>query len=647
MKKIILLFSVMLFSCIVKADGGWYGDKVRSSSNLTWTVSTSPPVIYAGDWLEGEIWLWYQNDPSLGAQFVYTIDDWTTTQYDLFSRGAVSGNDSRYSNEGSAIGPWEMGTQVKYKIQCWHDWYGDDFFTTEASFTVQAINPPGFCSAIHDLTFPSSRINLEWEKNTEDDGVMIVRKRKSEDWTEPVQGIAYSVSENLGDGVVIYNGNGTTYTNTGLNASTEYDYRFYSNNNNYYSDGVNVSTYTSFANGTGVEGDPYQVGTAADLNIVRYHNSMMETVYFSQTADIDLTGFSTGTGWTPIENFRGVYNGQGHTISNLTINISAGGDVGLFSSINAGKVSDLGLLNVAIQGGDNVGALAGKVSIGTEPTGIMVENCYSTGTVTGYGAGYVGGLVGNLNSEMTRCYSSCDVDNTVVASSHQYLGGLVGANSKKISNCYAMGNVAAPELYYNCLGGLTGIAASANIENCFATGYIDYYGVDLTYAFTGGLAGRMEGMSFNVNSFYDQETSGQTGMIGDGGKTTAEMKTITTFTEAGWDLTSTGVWAMNGSTNDGYPFLRIQGDDPGYYWLGETSTDWTVASNWSEGVVPDELSTVIITNATNDAVATDVDVKSITIEPVGKLTVSGTMTLDGGNSGLTIKSNASGCGSLI
>ncbi len=647
MKKIILLISVMLFSCFAKADGGWYGDKVRSSSNLIWTVSTTPPVIYAGDWLEGEIWLWYQDDPGLGAQFVYTINDWATTQYDLFSRGTVSGNDSRYSNEGSAIGPWETGTQVKYKIQCWHDWYGDDFYTTEASFTVQAINPPQFCSAIHDATDPDTRINLEWEKNSEGFGVMIVRKLKSQEWTEPVQGVAYSVSDNLGDGVVIYNSNGTSYANTGLNASREYDYRFYSVNNNYYSDGVSVSSYTSFANGTGVVGDPYLVGTAADLNIIRYHIDPVELIYFSQTADIDLTDYSTGTGWAPIENFKGIYNGQGHTISNLTIDTNTGGDVGLFSNLETGKITDLGLLNVDITGGYRVGALAGSVSSMTEPTGIMVENCYSTGTVTGYGAGYVGGLVGYLNSEMITCYSSCDIDNTVVANTHQYVGGLAGGTYKKITSCYATGSVSAPELYYNCLGGLVGIAGGANIENCFSTGFINYYGIDLTYAFTGGLAGRMEGVSFNVNSFYDQETSGQTGMIGDGGKTTAEMKTMATFTEAGWNFTSTGVWAMNGTTNNGYPFLRIQGDDPGYYWLGETSSDWSVASNWSEGVVPDELSNVIIINATNDAVATNVDVKSITIEPVGKLTVSGTMTLDGGNSGLILKSNADGCGSLI
>jgi len=47
--------------------------------------------------------------------------------------------------------------------------------------------------------------------------------------------------------VVVYNSSGTTFTNTGLASSTDYDYKFYSENNGYYSEGVTASATTASA----------------------------------------------------------------------------------------------------------------------------------------------------------------------------------------------------------------------------------------------------------------------------------------------------------------------------------------------------------------------------------------------------------------
>ena len=216
MKKILLFLAILISSLNLFADGGWVGDKVRASTNNIWVGSITPPTVYAGDWFEGEIWLWYQNDPGLGAQFRYTTDNWSTIQYDQFARGTVSGINARYSNEGSAIGPWLPGTQVKYQIQCWHAWIDPDFYTTEASFTVQALNNPTNQSATRNVSNPQTQIDLTWNANAQGHFVMIVRKKSTDSWTEPTQGTSYPVGSDIGAGKVVYWGNGSSFTDTEL-----------------------------------------------------------------------------------------------------------------------------------------------------------------------------------------------------------------------------------------------------------------------------------------------------------------------------------------------------------------------------------------------------------------------------------------------
>jgi hypothetical protein len=80
---------------------------------------------------------------------------------------------------------------------------------------------------------------------------------------------------------------------------------------------------------------------------------------------------------------------------------------------------------------------------------------------------------------------------------------------------------------------------------CYATGSVS--GVDQV----GGLVGENPYGSV-VSSFWDTQTSGQTTSAGGTGKTTAEMKTLSTFTSAGWDFVE--IWGIE--ENQTYPFLR-------------------------------------------------------------------------------------------
>ncbi len=106
-------------------------------------------------------------------------------------------------------------------------------------------------------------------------------------------------------------------------------------------------------------------------------------------ADIDLSGHN----WTPIgttssNSFSGTFDGDGKTISNLTVNLPNNYNVGLFGYVVEGTIQNVTLTNATVQGKNFVGGLVG-FNNGT------IENCTVSGTVTGTGdKAIVGGLVG-------------------------------------------------------------------------------------------------------------------------------------------------------------------------------------------------------------------------------------------------------------
>jgi hypothetical protein len=103
----------------------------------------------------------------------------------------------------------------------------------------------------------------------------------------------------------------------------------------------------------------------------------------------------------------------------------------------------------------------------------------------------------------------------------------VGINSDygSISNCYSTSAVSGSA----GVGGLVG-GNHSSITNCYSTGRV------IGSSNIGGLVGYSSGGTTN-NSFWDVNTSGRTTSPGGGTrKTTAEMKTLSTFTSAGWDF---------------------------------------------------------------------------------------------------------------
>ncbi|WP_323665693.1 beta strand repeat-containing protein [Aliarcobacter butzleri] len=160
-------------------------------------------------------------------------------------------------------------------------------------------------------------------------------------------------------------------------------------------------------------------------------------------SDIDASftsSWNSGAGFNPLGNyttkFTGIFNGLGHTISDLYINRGSIECVGLFGYINNATIKNIGLENVNITGDDYTGSLVGYSEGG------IISNSYATGTVRGINI--VGGLVGTeFRSEgiIENSYSKVDVIAYYSGAGAVRAGGLAGMSIGNIKNSYASGTV--------------------------------------------------------------------------------------------------------------------------------------------------------------------------------------------------------------
>jgi hypothetical protein len=204
--------------------------------------------------------------------------------------------------------------------------------------------------------------------------------------------------------------------------------------------------------GSGTSADPYQIWNASDINAIGA-NTTYYSSRFILMADINLAGITYTDAVIPYSDttFTGVFDGNTHIISNLTINTSGAStnNLGLFGYLgsnpdNLAVLKDLGIKNLSITAGSTsqgIGALAG-LNAGT------IKQCFAQGTITGGDASvYVGGLVGQNGSIIQDCYAVVDVTGSA------YIGGLAGWCAGAF-NCYAAGHVSGG----SSVGGLAGYA---------------------------------------------------------------------------------------------------------------------------------------------------------------------------------------------
>ena len=194
-------------------------------------------------------------------------------------------------------------------------------------------------------------------------------------------------------------------------------------------------------------------------------------------------------GFSPIEarasaaSFTGTFDGLGHTISNLFINLPTTSYVGMFGFVNTGGVIiNVGVVNANVTGGTSQNQAAAGILVGASYG--RVTNSYTSGTLTDAYNWGTGGLVGDNGGTIDGSHSSSNVSG--VGS----LGGLVGSNNGSISSSFATGPVTGQDRY---IGGLVGTSAGS-VNTSYATGSVSGAG------YVGGLVGANEGGSVN-NSY--------------------------------------------------------------------------------------------------------------------------------------------------
>jgi hypothetical protein len=330
------------------------------------------------------------------------------------------------------------------------------------------------------------------------------------------------------------------------------------------SDGGTISNATASGSVSGVS----NVGGLVGINWGSLSNA---------SASVTVSGTYDEVGGLVGENGGSISNS--YATGDVSGDQYVGGLVGhnvIGTASDAGQITDV-YASGTVSGVNSVGGL-----IGTSDANTVISNAYATGSVTGTEG--VAGLVGlNDGGSISASYATGSVTG---GSGSTSVGGLVGENWGSIATSYATGNVSGDSL----VGGLTGYNFHGDISNSYATGSVtgtgdyvgglaggnDYSTISNSYATgavtggniatTGGLVGNNNSDSTISNSFFNTDTSGQSSAAGDNagtltnvvGKTTSELQTASTFSDAGWDISSTGgstaVWRIyDGDTT---PLLR-------------------------------------------------------------------------------------------
>jgi len=347
----------------------------------------------------------------------------------------------------------------------------------------------------------------------------------------------------------------------------------------------------------------YELANDIDLTGVSFTPIGLWVNHGLVVPSIPYIGCGGGFYWKVDAPFSGHFDGKGFTISNLTLNTTICPylfETALFTQTNGATIQNVSLSEVSITAGNgnDIATLIGYACNST------ISNCWSSGSVTSIGDS-IGGLIGlSDHCTVSECYSTCSINGGAttdecgglvgfsyyttfsqcyatgnVMGSNE-IGGLIGYSYHDIiSRCFSTGNVGdiwesgyagglIGELWYGTLANcystgavsaydnLGGFVAcnwfQISMENCYSTGAVVPWDPDPDWFSFGGLIGTFW-PSEPSNSFWDVETSGQATSWGGTGKTTAEMKRINTFLEAGWDI------ERGPSLNDGYPYLSAVG----------------------------------------------------------------------------------------
>lgn len=362
---------------------------------------------------------------------------------------------------------------------------------------------------------------------------------------------------------------------------------------------------------TPTSGSPGLISSPEELQGLHDDTTLWDEPW-EMAGDIDMGGciwtdHGIGTSAAP---FSGVFDGSGHTITGLDIDVN-GSYVGLFGYIK--PVSSAAIVkNVTftgdVHGVGYVGALVGYIHTsaqvvnshtsgdvtadsttagglvgyirgystsvidGSSATGAvlvdsgqsaggligeahyaMITDSFATGTATATGDSYAGGFIGYADGvTVERSYSAGDV-----AADREAAGFIGYLSAGIISDCYSLGSVTYTRTSgLGSVGGFLGYAWNSTVTDCYSIGAVTG---NPAVTSNGGFLGNLDTGNTFTGSFWDTETSGWSTSAAGTPLTTAEMTDVASFST--WSITQSfdagSTWGICPAVNSGYPFLTV------------------------------------------------------------------------------------------
>ena len=294
-------------------------------------------------------------------------------------------------------------------------------------------------------------------------------------------------------------------------------------------------------NGTTVEpgkdaSGVYQIGTAEELAwlAAEINNSSNNSQSYSAvlTADIDL-GYRP---WTPIgcyvdwqnnHPYRGVFDGQGHTVSGLYVTALSNGYAGLFGYTSGSTT----IKNLTVEGEirlEDVSTTAKHIGGIVGEANAKLEHCVSRVRISAAGFGTrdtcaVGGIAGKLSGAMTDCRFEGSIDITCKRGGAYISGGVGGlagnAAGGALTRCVNTGAVTVDK--GTGVGGIAGITSrEVTFTQCANTGHISndttavIGGADKPKGGTGGILGVGKSGNVSISLCYNTGTVSGTTIVG-------------------------------------------------------------------------------------------------------------------------------------
>lgn len=360
----------------------------------------------------------------------------------------------------------------------------------------------------------------------------------------------------------------------------------------------------AFSSGSGTIADPYVISNCAELQSINDDPSYLHASY-ELAGNIDCSGISP---FTPIGiynasfgnyfPFMGRFDGQGFTISNVTVGSASAQYQGLFNNLSGAAIKNLNLDNFVIDSLAFGGTLAG-IATNSSIKGVAVTN--STVTVHGNFGVYGGAIAGRFDKSYAYGLSATTTTVTAVGTgggSTSRIGGLLGDMFNSVLEQSSAGVLVSTDA--TSVGGIVGFLSAATIKDSYSdsivTGFSNVGGIvgnggdvysvysnaSTTATNPAGLIGGIAGSGTIIsNSFAFGPVSSTTGSGGISGGSATLSNTV---------YYPTGTGQTRCSSSGSYTAGQCTSNDTASYYYASTNaplSSWNFASTWVE--VPSAL----------------------------------------------------------